>query len=153
MLIWQENGSAKEKEFSPIPGQETRANKYEDSGGAVVIAVWNRRIEEQKPQGEAQADQGTWGKLKDSKARAYAAKVNSDLKQIALALKVYYLEAGEYPATETGLNELTEHLLINPIDPWKRDYHYKRESGGFSLWSTGPSKEDETDDIRFVPEK
>ena len=60
-LIWQENGSAKEKEFSPIPGLQTRANKYENSDGAAVIAVWNKAIEEQKPQGEARAEQDSGG--------------------------------------------------------------------------------------------
>ncbi|MDB4617657.1 type II secretion system protein GspG [Verrucomicrobiales bacterium] len=101
----------------------------------------------------ASCNGGSSSKVEDQKARAYVAKANSDLKQIALALKFYHQEAGEYPATEAGLNELTGHLPTIPKDPWKRDYHYKKENGEFSLWSTGPSEEDETDDIRFVPEK
>ncbi len=60
-LIWQENGSAKEKEFSPIPGLQTWANKYENPDGAAVIAVWKKAIEEQKPQGEDQAEQDSGG--------------------------------------------------------------------------------------------
>lgn len=62
--------------------------------------------------------------------------------KIALALKIYKAEKGEYP---NSLNILTPGYLPElPKDPFTgRDYIYRREADGFIVYSIGKNEKDE----------
>ncbi len=80
--------------------------------------------------------------------------VNSDLRTISAALKMYRLDNGRYPTTEQGLAALANRPTTSPIpttwpeegylaevprDPWDNPYVYRSpgRSGGFDLMSLG----------------
>jgi hypothetical protein len=96
-------------------------------------------------------DKDTVAKIAEHRSRAYAIKIQSDLKFIAQALDSYHRTTGQYPTTEAGLAALTEHLPKTPTDPWKRDYRYEQDNNSFLLWSAGASEEDASDDVHFRP--
>lgn len=96
--------------------------------------------------------------------QARAARADADVKgNIALALDLYELDAGKYPATEQGLAALRTppadaenwrgpYLKQEPIDPWKHPYRYlypgSRNPQDYDLFSLGPDGiEGTTDDI------
>jgi general secretion pathway protein G len=79
---------------------------------------------------------------------------NTDLKNIAAALKIYRLDNGDYPSTTQGLAALAArpagepaprnwsgpYLEAAPQDPWGRAYLYRSPADagyGFELSSTG----------------
>jgi general secretion pathway protein G len=83
--------------------------------------------------------------------RADDAKENiarGDLSSLDLALKMYRLDTGSYPAT-AGKGPYLERA---PIDPWKRKYLYRypgsRNPNGYDLSSAGKDgREGSEDDI------
>lgn len=89
-------------------------------------------------------------------------KAKMQIEQLEQALKLYYLDNGEYPTTEQGLTALVEKPIIEPIpkrwreegylekgkvphDPWKNSYVYISpgiHSSDFDLESYGADGED-----------
>jgi general secretion pathway protein G len=81
--------------------------------------------------------------------------VNTDLKTISAALKMYRLDNGDYPSTQQGLSALavrpteapvppnwspTGYLEQVPTDPWGQPYTYAspaKSGAGFSILSLG----------------
>lgn len=60
---------------------------------------------------------------------------------IALALKAYYADHGAYPDSLSALEKTGWSL---PTDPFGGGpYHYRREGGGFVVWSIGPDVDDD----------
>ncbi len=93
---------------------------------------------------------------RSEEARIAAAK--ADIKaNISLALDLYELDSGQYPATEQGLLALRTkpatapvptnwkgpYLKKQPTDPWGRPYVYKSpgdHSEDYDLYSYGPDR-------------
>ncbi len=91
----------------------------------------------------------------DRPDQARVTVVQSDLRNIASALKVYRLDNGSYPSTARGLAALVTrptgepapqnwsgggYLESLPKDPWGNPYVYRSpggNGGGFDLSSTG----------------
>lgn len=89
-------------------------------------------------------------------------KARMQIEQLEQTLKLYYLDNGEYPTTEQGLNALVEKTTIEPIpkrwreegyldkgkvpfDPWHNPYVYISpgiHSKDFDLESYGADGED-----------
>ena len=87
------------------------------------------------------------------------------IKDLEQALEMYKLDVGRFPSTEQGLNALAEkpagvvgwngpYLKSDvPVDPWKREYHYKYpgERGELDIFSYGqngtPGGEGEDADV------
>jgi len=89
-------------------------------------------------------------------------KARMQIEQLEQTLKLYYLDNGEYPTTEQGLNALVEKTTIEPIpkrwreegylekgkvplDPWRNPYVYISpgvHSKDFDLESYGADGED-----------
>jgi len=83
-------------------------------------------------------------------------------------LKLYNMHMGRFPTTEEGLNGLLTkpedeaegknwhgpYLDVDPDtglrDPWGQAYQFRcpgeNNEGSYDLWSTGPDKEDGTED-------
>ena len=85
------------------------------------------------------------------------AKVDTTKAQIKVleqALDQYYLENGEYPPSQTGLQKLVddEYMKKIPKDGWKRDFHYASpgsEGNPYEIVSSGKDKQEGTgDDIK-----
>ncbi len=96
---------------------------------------------------------------------------NKDMAKImvddtAQAVEMFYTQMNRYPG-EDGLKELMEkpddekeakrwHLLLEqiPVDPWGEELKYEKievtddqpTAKPYHIWSTGPDKEDGTDD-------
>ena len=86
------------------------------------------------------------------------AKVKTAVVQIedlAAALELYYLDVGNYPATDVGLSALIvappnlqqwggPYLRKNriPVDPWGMQYQYRSpgDFAPFEIWSFGADK-------------
>lgn len=94
-------------------------------------------------------------------ARIAAAKADINAN-IALALDMFEMHNGRYPATEEGLAALRSnpgslpdwkgpYLKKDPKDPWGRDYFYKypgTHDNDYDLYSAGPNgAEGDADDI------
>ena len=67
------------------------------------------------------------------------------MDQILTALDMYYIDKGEYPSKEGGLDALKNYLSPQeiPSDPWGRKYVYRRDLTGikqYELFSSGPDK-------------
>ena len=85
------------------------------------------------------------------KARLNRAKV--DIANIALALKLYELDKGTFPASlselQTGGSE--SYLEKEPVDPWGRSYQYaypgQRNPVSFDLFSFGKDGVESADDV------
>jgi general secretion pathway protein G len=88
-----------------------------------------------------------------SDARVETAKVQ--LKNIESALELYYLDAGQYPTTEQGLDALVNapagvetwrgpyiQLAKGIVDPWGQKFGYKQpgEHGALDVFSWGRDK-------------
>ncbi|MBI2496278.1 MAG: type II secretion system major pseudopilin GspG [Candidatus Omnitrophica bacterium] len=90
----------------------------------------------------------------------------ADIKgNLALALKLYEVDNGRYPATEQGLAALLEkptspptpknwkgpYLEQEPLDPWKRRYLYRYPGShpprDYDLYSLGPDGKEGDDDV------
>lgn len=89
-------------------------------------------------------------------------KAKMQIEQLEQTLKLYYLDNGEYPTTEQGLNALVEKTTIEPVpkrwreegyldkgkvplDPWHNPYVYISpgiHSKDFDLESYGADGED-----------
>ena len=92
-------------------------------------------------------------------------QIKSTFKQV---LKLYNMHVGQFPTTEEGLRALLAkpedeamakkwhgpYLDVDPEtglrDPWGLEYQYRspgeHNEGSYDLWSTGPDKEDGTED-------
>ncbi len=61
--------------------------------------------------------------------------------RIALALKMYRAEHGDYPPSLAPVDAVEWGM---PRDPFTQEpYHYRREGQGFLVWSVGPNMEDD----------
>jgi len=89
-------------------------------------------------------------------------KARMQIEQLEQALKLYYLDNGDYPSTEQGLSSLVEQTTIEPVpkrwreggylskgkvpdDPWRNPYVYVSpgvNSKDFDLESYGADGED-----------
>lgn len=78
----------------------------------------------------------------------------TQIKVIEQALDQYYLENGEYPSGEQGMQKLVEdeYLKKSPKDGWKREFHYAspgNEGNPYEIVSSGKDKQEGTaDDIK-----
>lgn len=99
-----------------------------------------------------------FGKIKKAKIKTAEAQINL----LESALDEYFLDVGQYPTTEMGLNALIERpeglenwdgpylkKKVIPKDPWGKDYQYKcpGEHGDYDLFSYGPDGQPSSDDI------
>jgi len=99
-----------------------------------------------------------FGKIKKAKIKTAEAQINL----LGSALDEYFLDVGQYPTTEMGLNALIERpeglenwdgpylkKKVIPKDPWGKDYQYKcpGEHGDYDLFSYGPDGQPSSDDI------
>lgn len=95
--------------------------------------------------------------------QARAAAAQADIQaNIATALKLYELDNGSFPATEEGLNALSNksssarnwngpYLERKPIDPWGREYKYKspgEHRTDYDLYSLGKDGVESNDDVK-----
>ena len=94
---------------------------------------------------------------------AKIARAHSDIAAIGLALDLYEMDTGGYPAALAELVAqeapagLDEELRAHwkgpylkkgmPKDPWGRDYVYAREVDGYKLSSLGPDGQAGPDDV------
>lgn len=96
------------------------------------------------------------GRSEQVRVQVAEADINSN---IAVALKLYEMDNGNFPATEEGLNALLNkpasalnwngpYLEKNPIDPWGRVYQYKcpGEHKDYDLYSLGKDGVEGTED-------
>ncbi len=78
---------------------------------------------------------------------AKAKIAQGDMAGIAVAVKLYRLETGVYPAS---LDAVTRYLEKKPVDPWGSTYRYRflgdTHIPEFELWSIGPDKREGTND-------
>ena len=96
--------------------------------------------------------------------QAKISRANADLASIGLALDLYELDTGRYPASLEELtkreppSELDKEGPWNgpylkkglPSDPWGRPYSYSRESQhsqDYDLWSLGSDGQPGNDDV------
>jgi general secretion pathway protein G len=85
-----------------------------------------------------------------------------EIAGITTALDFFRLDVGRYPSTEEGLASLMTapggaatwkgpYLQKSPNDPWKHPYEYRypgtRNPAGFDVWSSGPSLQDDGDNV------
>ncbi len=83
---------------------------------------------------------------RSEQARVTAAKADINAN-IALALDLYEMDNGAYPASLDELLQKTDngkgpYLKRAPKDPWGNDYSYTRvDSGNYILCSNGPGKD------------
>lgn len=100
------------------------------------------------------------GRSEQARSTAAEADIRSN---IALALKLYELDNGNFPSTEEGLNALLNkpasapnwrgpYLEKKPIDPWGREYKYKcpgeHRPADYDLYSLGKDGVESADDIK-----
>ena len=94
--------------------------------------------------------------------QAKVATTKANLKTLDAAVSQFYMELGQLPSEEMGLNALVEapagleekwtgYLRENeiPLDGWKREFKYETVPGttsGFVIRSAGPDGEYDTDD-------
>ena len=99
------------------------------------------------------------GRSEQAKIAIAQADISSN---IAMALKLYELDNGNFPTTSEGLAVLVSASSINalapqgpylekkPVDPWGNPYQYKRPGlhnpSGYDLYSLGKDGEEGTDD-------
>ncbi len=83
---------------------------------------------------------------RSEQARVAAAKADINAN-IALALDLYEMDNGTYPASLDELLQKTQngkgpYLKKAPKDPWGNDYSYTRvDNGNYTLCSNGPGGE------------
>jgi len=101
------------------------------------------------------------GRSEQAKIAIAQADINSN---IAMALKLYELDNGNFPSSQQGLNALLSRPSSSPvptnwngpylekkaIDPWKNPYQYKcpgvHNKTGYDLYSIGKDGSGETKD-------
>ena len=101
------------------------------------------------------------GRTEQAKMTVAQADINSN---IAMALKLYELDNGNYPTTAQGLDALLSkpslspvppnwcgpYLEKKPMDPWNNPYQYKcpgaRNKSGYDLYSAGKDGIEGTED-------
>lgn len=86
------------------------------------------------------------------------------IKALLVNLDRYRLDNNTFPSTEQGLRALIEKPTVPPIptswakggyirgksipkDPWSREYQYLNSNGTIFLYSQGPNKDSDDDDI------
>ncbi len=79
-----------------------------------------------------------------------------DLHSLDLALKLFRLDTGAYPATEQGLDALMAatgkgpYLEKRPLDPWGRKYLYRcpgtHRATSYDIFSAGKDGKEGSDD-------
>jgi len=99
------------------------------------------------------------GRSEQARVAAAQADISSN---IATALKLYELDNGAYPSNEAGLNALLSrpsnvgnwngpYLEKKPLDPWGREYQYKRpgthRTHDYDLSSLGKDGQASSDDV------
>jgi len=101
------------------------------------------------------------GRTEQAKRAVAMADINTN---IAMALKLYELDNGNFPSTEQGMNALLSkptsspvpvnwngpYLEKTPIDPWNNPYQYKspgnHNRAGYDLYSLGKDGQEGTED-------
>lgn len=78
------------------------------------------------------------------------ARARAQISAFIPALDMYRLDTGELPTTAQGLQALRQNPGVSgwsgpylprdiPLDPWKREYQYRRETDGMAeVFSFGP---------------
>ncbi len=99
------------------------------------------------------------GRSEEARIAAAKADINAN---VSVALDLFELDNGKYPATEEGLSALRTkpgsasnwkgpYLKKEPVDPWGQKYTYRSPGGhnpDYDLYSYGPDgKEGGDDDI------
>lgn len=88
--------------------------------------------------------------------QAEISRARADIQSIGLALRMYELDNGEYPASLEGLvsnpgglrNWNGPYLESGlPTDPWGRGYQYSRTQTSYTLRSLGPDGVESDADI------
>lgn len=88
--------------------------------------------------------------------QAEISRARADIQSIGLALRMYELDNGEYPASLQALvsnpgarNWEGPYLESGvPVDPWGREYIYARTGNTYTLRSLGPDGVESDSDIR-----
>lgn len=90
--------------------------------------------------------------LRGATERAKRTKAQADIAELRTALDRYYLDNGQYPTTEQGLQALVAKPTSGPIpanyedggyvqhvprDPWGHAYVYQSDGNGYVLKSYG----------------
>lgn len=78
--------------------------------------------------------------------QAEVARAKADIQNIGVALRLYELDNGEYPASLQGLTSNPGARNWNgpyldsgiPKDPWGQEYQYTRTQTSYTLKSQGP---------------
>jgi len=94
--------------------------------------------------------------------QARKARAQADIQGISLALDTFELDTGKFPTEEEGLSILRDrptdaesrnwhgpYLKRDPIDPWKREYHYRvpgTQGPDYDLFTLGPDGVEGTGD-------
>jgi type II secretion system protein G len=86
-------------------------------------------------------------------------RAQNDLRTIAGQLRLYQSDSGFLPTSEQGIEALVTKptgspkpskwrklLERNPLDPWGEPYIYRPQDDGFALASSGPDREQGSDD-------
>ena len=82
-----------------------------------------------------------------------SARARADLQEMAQALEQFRSERHTYVVSDSQavlIDHLSPRFLkrVIRLDPWNRPYHYRGDSGSFTLKSAGPDgKENTSDDI------
>ena len=88
--------------------------------------------------------------------QAEISRARADIQSIGLALRMYELDNGEYPANlqalvsnPGGIRNWNGPYLDSglPTDPWGREYQYSRTDSGYRLRSLGPDGVESDADI------
>ena len=90
--------------------------------------------------------------------KARISRAKTDLANIALALKLYELDNGNFPSSlqtlrtaSSGSSGQAPYLEKDPIDPWGKPYQYRypgqRNPVSFDLFSLGKDGVEGADDV------
>tara|TARA_R110002124_G_scaffold696_1_gene3361 strand:- start:100 stop:537 length:438 start_codon:yes stop_codon:yes gene_type:complete len=70
--------------------------------------------------------------------KADQGRTKHDLSQLASQVKYYYIDERKYPNNGTGLTVLIpDYLSELPIDPYGREYLYKKKKRGVLVYTLG----------------
>lgn len=83
--------------------------------------------------------------------RDKANRARVDLQAMAQALEKFRSERHNYVVSDSHavlIDHLSPHFLkrVIRLDPWNQPYHYRGDSGSFSLSSSGPDRKENTSD-------
>lgn len=89
---------------------------------------------------------------------AAEARAHADIEKLKNALEEYRLEEGVYPPRlipdpeEMDISAVTNTLRnldgAAAVDPWGREYKYDKNGLHYTLYSQGPSINEDVDDVR-----